>query len=75
MTTNETVLIIVTAIAALVLVGMLVGVAYKTRSHKLGVVGGSIREEMRADALQTARSVAAQRKQPSPDPLDEQSAR
>jgi hypothetical protein len=75
MTTNETVLIIVTAIAALVLVGMLVGVAYKTRSRKRGVIGGSIREEMKAHALQTARLVAAQRQQPSAGPLDEQDAR
>ena len=75
MTTNETVLIIVTAIAALLLVGMLVGVAYKTRSRKRGVIGGSIREEFRADALHTARSVAAQRQQPSPDSLDGQDAR
>lgn len=71
MSTNETVLIIVTAIAALLLVGMLVGVAYKTRSRTHGVDGGSIREEIKADALQTARTAAAQRQQRSPDPLDE----
>ena len=72
MTTNEIVLIVVTAIAALLLVGMLVGVAYKTRSRKRGVFGGSIREEMKAEALQNARLVAAQRQQRSPDPLDDQ---
>lgn len=62
MSTNETVLIIVTAVAALLLVGTLVGVAYKTRSRKRGVFGGSIREEIRAEALQTA-----QRQQRSAD--------
>jgi hypothetical protein len=75
MSTNETVLIIVTAIAALLLVGMLVGVAHKTRFRKHGVFGGSIREEireeMRADALQNARSVAAQRQQRSTADLNE----
>ena len=71
MSTNETVLIVVTAIAALLLVGMLVGVAYKTRSRVRGVSGGSIREEMKAEALQNARSVAAQRQQRSPADLNE----
>jgi hypothetical protein len=53
MSANETVLIIVTAIAALVLAGMLAGVAYKTRSRKRGVAGGSISEEIEADARET----------------------
>jgi hypothetical protein len=55
MSANETVLIIVTAIAALVLAGMLAGVAYKTRSRKRGVAGGSISEEIEADARETPR--------------------
>jgi hypothetical protein len=75
MSTNETVLIIVTAIAGLLLVGTLVGVAYKTRSRKRGVFGGSIHEEMKAEALQNARSVAAQREQRSPADLNEQDSR
>ena len=63
MSTDETVLIIVIAVAALLLAGMLVGVAYKTRSCRHGVFGGSIREEMKAEVLQAARSDAAQRRQ------------
>lgn len=55
MSTNTIVLIIVTAVAALVLVGMLVGVAYKTRSRGRGVTGGSILEEMQAATRQTRR--------------------
>jgi Tfp pilus assembly protein FimT len=66
MTTNETVLIIVTAVAALLLMGTLVGFAHQTRSRKRGVFGGSIREEIRAEALQTARSDAMARQQPFP---------
>jgi hypothetical protein len=74
MSANETVLIIVTAIAALVLLSTLVGVAYKTRSRQRGVLGGSIREEMRAEALQTARSDARARQQPTRDEANEQHA-
>jgi len=69
MSANETVLIIVTAIAALVLAGMLAGVAYKTRSRKRGVAGGSISEEIEADARETPRSVNTP--QSSPDHLNE----
>ena len=63
MSTNETVLIIVTAIAALVLVGVLVGVTHKTRSREHRAFGGSIREEVKAEALQAARSDARARQQ------------
>jgi type II secretory pathway pseudopilin PulG len=71
MNTNAVVLIIVTAIAALVLVGMLVGVAVKTRSRKRGAAGGSIREEMKAAARETPRSVVTPHQHPSPDHLNE----
>jgi hypothetical protein len=74
MSTNETVLIIVTAIAALLLLSTLVGVAYKTRSRQRGVLGGSIREEMKAEALQTARSDTRARQQPTSDDAKEQNA-
>ena len=70
MTTNETILIIVTAVAALLLAGILVGVAYKTRSRKRGVFGGSIREEIRAEVLQTARSDARARQHISPEDMN-----
>ena len=71
MSTNETVLIIVTAIAALLLVGVLVGFTRKTRSRKPGVFGGSILEEVKAEVLQTARSDARARQQASSDdPID-----
>lgn len=71
MTTNETILIIVTAVAALLLASILVGVAYKTRSRKRGVFGGSIREEIKAEVLQTARSDARARQHISPEDLNE----
>jgi hypothetical protein len=71
MTTNETILIIVTAVAALLLAGILVGVAYKTRSRKRGVFGGSIRDEIKAEVLQTARSDALARQHISPEDLNE----
>ena len=75
MSTNETVLIIVTAIAALLLVAVLVGVAHKTRSREHRVFGGSIREEMKAEALQNARSDALARQQPTSDATKEHDAR
>jgi hypothetical protein len=75
MSSNETVLIIVTAIAALLLLSTLVGVSYKTRAHQRGATGGSIREEFRAGALQTARSDARARQHPTSDDAIEQSAR
>jgi hypothetical protein len=71
MSTNETVLIIVTAVAALVLMAVLAGVAYKTRACTRGSFGGSIREEMKAEVLQTARPDAARRRRASHDDQDE----
>jgi hypothetical protein len=75
MSTNETVLIIVTAVAALLLVAVLAGVAYKTRACKRGAFGGSIREEMKAEVLHTARSDAARQRQAARDDLDDSFAR
>jgi Tfp pilus assembly protein FimT len=71
MSTNETVLIIVTAIAALVLVAVLVGFAHKTRSREHRAFGGSIREEVKAEALQAARSDARARQQLTADEANE----
>jgi hypothetical protein len=71
MNTNAIALIVVTAIAALVLVGMLVGVAFKTRSRKRGAAGGSISEEIEAAARETPRSVITPHQHPSPDHLTE----
>jgi hypothetical protein len=48
MATNTTVLIIVAAMAALVLVGVLAGVVYKTRSPKRGE---TVRDQAEEDAL------------------------
>jgi hypothetical protein len=75
MSTNETVLIIVTTIAALLLLSTLVGVSYKTRARQRGATGGSIREEMKAEALQTARSDARARQHPTSGDAIEQDAR
>ena len=50
MATNTTVLIVVAAIAALVLAGMIVGVAYKTRAPGRHVNGETIPDQAEQDA-------------------------
>jgi hypothetical protein len=52
MATNTTVLIVVAALAALVLVGALAGVTYKTRTPKRGE---TIRDHVEEDALRLRR--------------------
>ena len=58
MATNTTVLIVVTAMAALVLAGMLVGVAYKTRTQQRNINGETIRDQAEEDALRLRRREA-----------------
>ena len=58
MATNTTVLIVVTAIAALVLAGMLVGVAYKTRTQQRNINGETIRDQAEEDARRLRRREA-----------------
>jgi hypothetical protein len=58
MATNTTVLIVVAALAALVLAGMIVGVAYKTRSQERPLNGGTIRDQAAEDALRLRRRQA-----------------
>jgi hypothetical protein len=55
MATNTTVLIVVTALAALVLAGMLVGVAYMTRTRQRNIKGEAIRNQAGEDALRLRR--------------------
>jgi hypothetical protein len=55
MATNTTVLIVVTAIAAFVLAGMIVGVVYKTRASRRNVNGTTIRDQAEEDALRLRR--------------------
>jgi hypothetical protein len=68
MTTNETLLLVVTAIAALVLLGMFAGVVYQSHSRKRGVIGGSIRPEIAADAPLSPSSFVTQLQQPVSSP-------
>jgi hypothetical protein len=58
MATNTTVLIIVAAIAALVLAGMVVGVAYKTRTEGRLVKKETIPDQAEQDALRLRRHQA-----------------
>jgi hypothetical protein len=58
MATNTTVLIVVTTLAALVLAGMLVGVAYKTRTRQRNIKGEAIRDQAGEDALRLRRREA-----------------
>ena len=58
MATNTTVLIVVAAIAALVLAGMLAGVAYKTRTQGRHVKGETIPDQAEEDALRLRRQEA-----------------
>ena len=58
MATNTTVLIVVTAMAALSLAGMLVGVAYKTRTQQRNINGETIRDQAEEDALRLRRREA-----------------
>jgi Na+-translocating ferredoxin:NAD+ oxidoreductase RnfG subunit len=51
MGTNTTVLIVVTALAALMLAGMLAGVAYKTRAQQRHVKGEMIPDQAAENAL------------------------
>jgi len=51
MATNTTVLIIVAALGALVLAGMLAGVMYKTRTSQRHVKGDTIRDQAEKNAL------------------------
>ena len=55
MATNTTVLIVVAAMAALVLAGMIVGVAYKTRTEGRRVKGETIPDQAEEDALRLRR--------------------
>jgi len=55
MATNTTVLIVVAALAALVIVGALAGVMYKTRTPKRGE---TIRDQVEEDALRLRRHEA-----------------
>jgi hypothetical protein len=52
MATNTTVLILVAAMAALLLAGMLAGVVYKTRTQQRHVEGETIRDQGEQNALQ-----------------------
>src|ERR1700676_70581 len=52
MATNTTVLIVVAAMAALLLAGMLAGVAFKTRTQQRQPKGETIRDRAEEDALQ-----------------------
>jgi Na+-translocating ferredoxin:NAD+ oxidoreductase RnfG subunit len=52
MATNTTVLIVVAAMSALLLAGMLAGVAYKTRTQQRHVKGETIRDQAEQNALQ-----------------------
>ena len=58
MATNTIVLIIVTAIAALVLAGMIAGVAYKTRTIQRPVNGETFRDQADEDAQRLRRQQA-----------------
>ena len=58
MATNTTVLIVVAAMAALVLAGMIVGVAYKTRTEGRRVKGETIPDQAEEDALRLRRQQA-----------------
>jgi hypothetical protein len=58
MATNTAVLIVVTALAAVVLAGMLVGVAYKTRTQQRNITGETIRDQTEEDALRLRRREA-----------------
>lgn len=58
MAANTTVLIVVAAIAALVLAGMIVGVAYKTRAPGRHVNGETIPDQAEQDALRLRRHQA-----------------
>ena len=58
MATNTTVLIVVTALAVLVLAGVLVGVAYKTRTPQRHAKGTKIRDQAEEDALRLRRQEA-----------------
>ena len=58
MATNTTVLIVVTALAVLVLAGVLVGVAYKTRTPQRHAKGTTIRDQAEEDALRLRRQEA-----------------
>jgi hypothetical protein len=55
MATNTTVLIVVAAIAALVLAGMILGVVSKTRTEGRRVNGTTIRDQAQEDALRLRR--------------------
>jgi hypothetical protein len=52
MATNTTVLIVVAAMAALLLAGMLAGVAFKTRTQQRQLKGQTIRDQAEENALQ-----------------------
>lgn len=58
MATNTAVLIIVTAMAALVLAGVLAVVVYKTRIQQRHGVGATIRDRAEEDALRLRRQEA-----------------
>ena len=58
MATNTTVLIVVTAMAALMLAGMVVGVAYKTRTRQRNIKGETVRDQAEEDVLRLRRREA-----------------
>jgi outer membrane murein-binding lipoprotein Lpp len=58
MATNTIVLIVVTVLAAVVLAGVLVGVAYKTRTPKRHATDTTIRDQAAEDALRLRRQQA-----------------
>ncbi len=55
MTTNTTVLLLVTALALLVLTGVLTVVAYRTRRRRHGTADTTIRDEVAEDIQQVRR--------------------